>query len=347
MPNYKVSIITPFNNTNMNLFRECFDSMIKQTIGFGNIEWIIVVHNCRPNFMPEIKSMCSTFPNIVLYELNNEVRSASSPRNQGMRLASAPYIGFLDADDSYTLDCLEQAYKVIVEEKAQIVRFRMEYELEDSSCSPLQDIVLWNQCEEKIVIEKGKWDYEKMFASWYGWVTARLFERKFLLDNDLFFDENITFVEDYNMLTKAMIKADKMVYLPQTIGYHYMINKASAVQRKNTAEELIRIAKDIAELLKKIKDAGGETEVSEKITLALVNKIIASKTLNEKQRKEIKDVLGEYVEEFKEYPANKLMTLEESNKLYRLNREVILNTEDTLNNVLVREMIDVYILYKQ
>lgn len=38
---YKVSVVTPFHNVDMGMFQKCADSMRCQTIGFGNIEWII------------------------------------------------------------------------------------------------------------------------------------------------------------------------------------------------------------------------------------------------------------------------------------------------------------------
>ena len=43
--NYKVSVVTPFHNVDMGMFEKCAESMRQQTIGFENVEWIIVVHN--------------------------------------------------------------------------------------------------------------------------------------------------------------------------------------------------------------------------------------------------------------------------------------------------------------
>ena len=42
---YRVSVVTPFHNVEMDVFRNACESMLSQTIGFENVEWIVVVHN--------------------------------------------------------------------------------------------------------------------------------------------------------------------------------------------------------------------------------------------------------------------------------------------------------------
>jgi hypothetical protein len=51
---YKVSVVTPFHNVDMDMFQKCADGMRCQTIGFENIEWIIVVHNCQPHYLTTV-----------------------------------------------------------------------------------------------------------------------------------------------------------------------------------------------------------------------------------------------------------------------------------------------------
>ena len=41
MSEYKISIVTPFHNVEMEVFKEAYESMTSQTIGFENVEWII------------------------------------------------------------------------------------------------------------------------------------------------------------------------------------------------------------------------------------------------------------------------------------------------------------------
>jgi len=48
---YKVSVVTPFHNVDMAVFQKAADSMKQQTIGFENIEWVIVVHNSESHYL--------------------------------------------------------------------------------------------------------------------------------------------------------------------------------------------------------------------------------------------------------------------------------------------------------
>ena len=117
---YKVSVVTPFHNVDMGMFEKCAESMRAQTIGFENIEWIIVVHNCEPKYMPLLTEMFKDDGNVIVKELNDGIRSPAMPRNHGMQFVTAPYLGFLDGDDSYTADCLEVVRREMMETQSQV-----------------------------------------------------------------------------------------------------------------------------------------------------------------------------------------------------------------------------------
>ena len=138
----------------MGMFEKCAESMRAQTIGFENIEWIIVVHNCEPKYMPLLTEMFKDDGNVIVKELNDGIRSPAMPRNHGMQFVTTPYLGFLDGDDSYTADCLEVVRREMMETQSQVVTFRREYELEKESLHPHTEKVLWNQTEWRIVMDR-------------------------------------------------------------------------------------------------------------------------------------------------------------------------------------------------
>ncbi|GEM_PF-4992437 len=39
---YKVSVVTPFHNVELGVFEKAYQSMKSQTIGFENIQWIVI-----------------------------------------------------------------------------------------------------------------------------------------------------------------------------------------------------------------------------------------------------------------------------------------------------------------
>ena len=61
-PQYQVSVITPFHNVDMDMFRRGYKSLQCQSIGFENIQWIVVLHNTKPEIRAEVekRSMAGT-----------------------------------------------------------------------------------------------------------------------------------------------------------------------------------------------------------------------------------------------------------------------------------------------
>ena len=116
---YKVSVITPFHEVDLKVFERSFKSVAAQSIGFENIEYIIIVHNSADEYLVGVRQIAAGYPNVKLLVLNNEFRTPASPRNHGLKSATGDYIAFLDADDIFYPDALEEAYRAITDEQAQ------------------------------------------------------------------------------------------------------------------------------------------------------------------------------------------------------------------------------------
>lgn len=331
MKNYRVSVITPFHNVKMNLFRKAYESLQAQTIGFENIEWIIVLHNTEAEYHAAVHEMLDGKENVVIATLNNDVHSPSSPRNYGMTLATAPYLGFLDGDDGYTPQCLEKAIYHMQKTNSQMVVFRREYELESDDLTPLTEIVLWNQTQEEIVIDREHWDDQKMFSGIWGMVTSRLYDREFLIKNNITSDETVPYAEDAIFLIEVYGKIDRVCYLPQFIGYQYFINGSSVVQsmKNNSGAKMI----SYAEGLTKIFETAFRNGIAAEWTMAALLTIISTAMLHAKKltlddRRRIKEILEPYVHMVPLLPVSKIDTEEIVRTYYELPREVILHPEN-------------------
>jgi len=218
--------------------------MKAQTIGFENIEWIVVIHNSSEEYEKSIYSLLGGYSNVKLHTLHDNYYSPSSPRNLGLDLVSTDFIGFLDADDKYTPQCLEVALSNIIETDSDICVFRREVELETKSDLILNEIVLWDQTQERIVVNKDNWDSEKLFTNIWGMITSKIY-RKTLFDKyNLRFNHEISIGEDFALNAYAYSYARNICLLPQLIGYVYFVNKASLAQNMNISKErLIKYAK--------------------------------------------------------------------------------------------------------
>ena len=90
------------------MFDGCVNSMLEQTLGFENIEWVITLHNCKAEHIDRVREKLGNYDNVILDVLNNDCHTAASPRNNGLKLATSDYVAFLDGDDKFRPDALER-----------------------------------------------------------------------------------------------------------------------------------------------------------------------------------------------------------------------------------------------
>ncbi len=328
---YEVSVITPFHNVDMNMFRRCCESMLAQTIGFEKIEWIVVLHNCEPEYHTAVRELLGSYTNVIIETLNNDVHSPSAPRNHGMKFATAPYLGFLDGDDGYTPKCLETAIHHLRKTNSQIVVFRREYELESDDLLPWSEITLWNQTFEEIVIDRDHMDDQKMFSGVWGIMTSRLYDREFLLRHNITSDETIPYAEGALFIIEALGKADRICYLPQFIGYRYFINGGSIVQSMKNKSGAVLVAYAVG--MKKIFDGALNNGIAVEWTIATLltlfsQALVQTKNLTIAERYTIKEILEPYVHMIPLLPVSKIDSEEDVRTFYELPREVILQPEN-------------------
>lgn len=335
---YKVSVITPFHNVDMGMFQKCADSMRCQTIGFENIEWIIVVHNCKPLYLPLLTDIFKNDKNVVIKELNDGKFSPAMPRNHGLLFVTAPYVGFLDGDDSYTPDCLEVVCREMAETQSQVVTFRREYELETESLHPHTEKVIWNQTEWRIVMDRDHYDMEKMFTGLWGFTTSRLFDVAFLRKHDIKCPEDILWLEDVWHTALCLMKADRVCYLPQFIGYHYFINGGSIVQnKKKPFGELHECFMSAAKTLDNLETVGVDGNDIAQLFFSMLTQYYLASDLTVEQRHTLSDIARPYLEKLRKLTPSKLHTPEECYLNYHLSREVLSNPDDPMASPMLKD----------
>ena len=327
--NYKVSVVTPFHNVDMGMFEKAYASLRGQTIGFENVQWVIVVHNSDQGYLEAVGELVAGHDNVLIKELNNDAHTPSSPRNYGMRFVEGRYLAFLDGDDSFTPFALERAVVAATAHAADVVMFRREYELESEGLAPVTDVCLWNQTFDEIVMDRAHWDTVRMFSGVWGMVTSRLFDAAFLREHDIVFDEGIPFAEDVDFCASAYACAGTVVYLPQTIGYHYYINGGSLVQSQDKpGETLVGYARGFAKIFGKLLDMGVYADATiNGISALLAEYITGSTSITVEQREEIRGLLEPYLDTAGKTLVSKVCSREESERSYSFSREVILNPD--------------------
>lgn len=338
---YKVSVVTPFHNVDMGMFEKCVESMRCQTIGFENVEWIIVVHNCEPHYLPLLTEMFKNDKNVLIKELNDGMHTPATPRNHGMEFVTAPYLGFLDGDDSYTPDCLEVARREMIETQSQVVTFRREYELEKESLHPHTEKVMWNQTEWRIVMDRKDFQQDKMFCGLWPFSTSRLFDVAFLRKNNLIFSKDVLWVEDVWHTGMCLMKADRVCYLPQFIGYHYFINSGSIIQdKKKSMEDLIECFKSANLIIDDFEAIGIDVNDTAHTLFSLLTQYYLASDLTVEQRRTLSEMAQPYLKKLRKMTPSKLHSPEECYLSYHMPQEVLGNPENPMGSPTLKEALN-------
>ena len=324
-----VTVITPFHNVDMEIFENCFQSMINQSMGIDNIEWIIVLHNCEQQYIDAVKEKVNQYKSVITPILNNDANTPSSPRNYGLTMATGEYIGFLDGDDSYLTTCLETALKNIKSSKSDILCFKREYEMEDANQVAIGEGILLDQTKESLVFNKYSWEAEKTFVSVWGMVTSKIYSHEFIKKNNLKFSEDIPFAEDAAFNLIAYPLASNICYLTQYVGYHYYINSGSLVQcSAKDAKTLISYAKGYEKIFSIGMKNGLFMNNMIGGLLYHMARFLEVSDIDTESRREIRDILLPYLRIVKPFDVCEIYTEDDVKLRYDFPKAIIPDVKD-------------------
>lgn len=114
---YKISIIIPFYNSESYL-EDAINSVINQTIGFDNIQLILVNDGSKDN-SEKIALKYKEIYNNIIY-ICQENSGVSAARNTGLKYVDGKYINFIDSDDKWDKEALLNMYNFIEENYQEI-----------------------------------------------------------------------------------------------------------------------------------------------------------------------------------------------------------------------------------
>lgn len=337
MEKYKITVITAFCNTDFDLFERADKSMRNQTIGFKNVQWIIVMHNCDKEHIDKVINMYKEDENVIVKILNNDKHTAGSPRNEAFKYVEAKYIMFLDSDDSYSSDCIEKIVYEMDYTNADVLRYRMEEVAAEEGIQTYGILSSANSTYERIICKKGDWNLDAMFSGYYGCCATQVYNFDFIKKNDLLFDEEQPVGEDILFNTMALVKADIVCILPRYIGYqYYQNNKSTCRVMDNTDDEIIEIAKGYERMFKAMIDYGADITFFcyGLVALILCAKILKSKSVTKEGRIKVKEILGEYIINMPILPKNKYYDTKTIFELYSRAKTAILFPEKPIAQII-------------
>lgn len=110
----KVAVITPVYNAEKYL-NNTIDSVIRQNIGFTNIQFILVDDCSKDKSRDILLKYAELYENITVVLLDENTGTPAEPRNLGIKLSNSEYITFLDADDWFSVNALKCLSEILDE----------------------------------------------------------------------------------------------------------------------------------------------------------------------------------------------------------------------------------------
>ncbi|MDL2301841.1 glycosyltransferase [Lachnospiraceae bacterium OttesenSCG-928-D06] len=118
----KISVIIPCYNSEAYI-HECFESLKNQTIGIDNLELIFINDASTDNTLDILNSFEKEYPySIVVIDLEENIRQGGA-RNVGLQYITGEYVSFLDSDDLYLTNALENLYEKAIRYDVDVLQF--------------------------------------------------------------------------------------------------------------------------------------------------------------------------------------------------------------------------------
>lgn len=304
----KISVVVPVYNVEKYIHR-CVDSLINQTL--TDIEIILVDDGSPDNCSVICNRLAEQDSRIKVVHKQNG--GLSSARNAGMKIATGDYIGFVDSDDDVEPDMYEKMFRVAEQHNVDFIM--ADYLRFPSNGEPYLKTLnidggYYNR--EKIIkdifpqlIMGENIDYGPLLSVWHC-----LYNRQFLEDNSLVFDEEVRWSED-NIFNAIMgYNCNSFYYMKGEGLYHYYNNPGTITT--SYRKGAWRVYKTMNEHLHNYFDGIKDYDFSPQLKLHLIyyvcNCIGQAMTLEKKQAiNEISNVLNDeaLVRVFKNFVPDK------------------------------------------
>lgn len=232
------SIIIPVYNVEPYL-RECLDSVLNQT--FADWEAICIDDGSTDGSLSIVEEYAAQDSRIRAFSQKNAGTAAA--RNTGLKAAKGDYIFFLDSDDWLENNALQTIADNLNGEDVLCFSGRRYFEATDS----------YNPADElpKRQYKHGM-DYynenallNRDFA--FVCVVLRVYKRTFVMENNLFFDEDVSY-EDNLWVPITLFNAQTVKVIPNVL-YVYRVREGSKMQEISLArkKDMLKVANRLAE----------------------------------------------------------------------------------------------------
>ena len=153
----EISVIIPTYRPE-SYFRECLDSLWKQTLGHSCFEVIIVLNGCDEPYRSNITTWLKEAPSdIDVCLLQTDKGGVSNARNMGIKEAHGNYIAFIDDDDWLSDNYLENLLRLSDDGTIVVANVK---NFDENNSKYIDDYIARaykkNACRKKITLMSGR-----------------------------------------------------------------------------------------------------------------------------------------------------------------------------------------------
>lgn len=222
----KASLVVPVYNV-ASYVVECLTSALQQSE--SDIEIIAINDGSTDESLALVEALAAQDERLQVFSQENAGLSAA--RNAGIAKATAPVVMFLDSDDRLEPQAVERVLQEFALHDNDIVTF-------GAHCFPEENATQWvKDClspEYDYLAEDSIWMLYRWDARPFVWRSA--FSRSFLLENDLWFNQNLPYGEDQLFYFEAYPLSSSTSLIPDKL-YDYRVGRAGSLM-SNASQEL-------------------------------------------------------------------------------------------------------------
>ena len=298
--NYKISLITPCYNLNkiesnkQNLFYESLESVRKQTIGYENIEHILINNGSTDGTEVVLKELAQKYSNIKLLSIDENTGGPSIPRNMGITESTSKYIMFLDADDIFEENTCEVLYNEIENNDVDMVNSNY-YSFDGKET--FKHVSRFKGCN---VIKPKSGDSMNFMT----FIWTAIYKRDFLVKNNITFPN--VHAEDISFLTDCIISTKKdMIVLNDFYSYLYISDNNSSLSHSFSKKQIIEYLDIYQKCINKIKNTNQDplylSEFYNFTVIVAIGSLIRSNE-TKTNKYELFNLIKKYLENNKDIP---------------------------------------------
>lgn len=219
----KVSVIIPIYNA-VPFLNDCLNAILHQSL--EDIEIICVNDGSTDESLNILRQFQKLDERIVVIDQKNQ--GAGAARNAGLDIAKGEYLSFLDADDFYEENMLEESYFAAKNADADVCVFYAD--LFDNSTGQYKECT-WafrrQYFQDQIPFDPQEYpNNENIFRMFNGWPWDKLFKREFIQEHGLYY-QNLRTTNDMYFVFIALAKAKRIVTLDKCLIHQRVEVKTS------------------------------------------------------------------------------------------------------------------------